>query len=84
MQTNHHYRRYVIIDIYHRSPSLLQPAVHRAGHRESGWRVLDGHLQHQHVHLRDRPGLHPHGARHLLQDEGDHWIQPRRQHHGAG
>jgi hypothetical protein len=25
----------------------------------------------------------PDGTRHLLQDEGDHWIPQRRQHHGT-
>ena len=74
----------LFIDICHRSPPLLQPAVHRAGHRLTCRRVLDRYLQHQHVHLRDRSRLHPDGACHLLQDEGDHRLHQRGQHHGAG
>ena len=70
--------------LLHRPPSLLQPAVHRAGHRLTCRRVLDRYLQHQHVHLRDRSRLHPDGACHLLQDEGDHRLHQRGQHHGAG
>ncbi len=46
-----------------RPPVLLQPAVAGPGHDLDGGRVVGGHGQHQHVHLRDRARLHHDGAR---------------------
>ena len=57
-----------------RTPVFLQPALDRAGHRVAGRRVADGHGQHQHVHLRDRARLHPHGERVPRQDARDHRL----------
>ena len=50
-------------------PSFLQPAVPGPGHPQHGGGVAGGHGQRQHVHLRDRPGLHHDGARGSTQDE---------------
>ena len=63
-----------------RSPSLLQPVVLWSGCDISCWRVAHCCRQHQHVYLRDRPGLHPDGARGAEEDEGDHRVQGRGQH----
>ena len=66
-----------------RPSPFFQPAVLRAGHHLPCRRVAHGHRQHEHVHLRDRPGLHTDGARGSQEDEGDHRLPERGQHPGA-
>jgi hypothetical protein len=60
-----------------RSRALLQSALVWPRPRLDGRRVADRDRQHEHVHLRDRPGLHPHGARGPAEDAGDHRLAER-------
>ena len=63
-----------------RPSSLLQPALTRLGHRLDGWRMVGSHRERQHVHLRDRPGLHHDGAHRAVEDEGGYRVGGGRQH----
>lgn len=61
-----------------RTSEILQPAVVRPGRRVDGRRMADGHCEHEHVHLRNRTGVHSHGKRGVDQDEGNYRLEWRR------
>lgn len=66
--------------LWRRAPALLQPAVVWPGPGLHGRRVADGDRQHQHVHLRDRTGVHSDGARCHGEDARNHRLSGRRLH----
>lgn len=55
-----------------RASEIFQSAVVRSGRRVDGRRMVDGHCQHEHVHVRNRSGVHTDGERGVGQDAGDH------------
>lgn len=61
-----------------RTSEIFQSALMWPGHRVDGWRMVDGNGEHEHVHLRNRPGVHSHGKRGVDQNEGNYRVEWRR------